>query len=1143
MPASPTGPATGTPVPEPLWIAVRAWVEGFRSAEDDGDHPDDEVEADGDTTRPAAESAAGPEKRPPRVVKRRYPREALVFDTETLTEPGQRLMVGVWRLYRDQPGADAARTCIEEGLFYPDDLPARDPGGWQLLQAYAKDHPSDVSPGFGPELLLMSQTEWLRDRLNNYAHRHRNRCAIVGFNLPYDFGAVARYYGEAEDHFYGGFSLSFSRTVRKNGREVDTRFRPRLRYKAIDPRRTLFGWTSLGKDDVENWQTPGKFVDLRTLAFALTDQPYTLEGACKAFGVPYKKADVTYGVISTELLDYAREDVAHTAALYRACLDELDLHVGIDLQPHQLYSPAGVGAKYLQAMGVDKPLPRHFVGAAKTVAGAPAAADGATAYAGVLDATLLGQVMSAFYGGRAEARIVRAPMPVVVTDFTSMYPAQNALLDTWSLLIADQLTVEDATDAVRTLVADPKLVDRLFDPATWRDHIGCTYVALSDIGGAILPVRAAYRPAPDGTATAAGALNIGLNPLTYDGTLWYALPDLLAAALLGPAAFTISRAFRIRGRGTQPDLRPVLLRGVTPVDPRTDNPFVAMIGARHTAKNNPDLDDAERKRLDLFLKITANATSYGSLARFDRRDLVDPVRVHAHGPADQPVTSTVTAEEEPGPYCFPPVAASITAGARLMLALLESQLTALGGSYVFMDTDSAAIVATPGGGPVPCPGEPGGTLTALDHAAVKRLLARFTALNPFGETVVNPDPDLPGCPWKIEHESAARPLSAYAIAAKRYILYTPTPAGSGQLVQAADVDDTDLSGEDTGVGNDSDAADDSGLGFVNWSEHGLGLYLDPTAPDDPAREPEGRRVWMRQAWEYILGRALGTNPALPSWAGRLALTRFTVSSPRNLTWFNAPRHGPVSGGKPRPASFGLLAHANSVLTGGEAAPLPAAEYETDPTKWLGLDWRDRTTGEALTLATYDRSDPEQFALDRQAGKTIARTLGDILNTYPAHPEHKSLDPDGTPATARSRGKLRRRPVAGLPVMTRLVGKESNRLDDRQTGALLGESEYITDYGSVRDVWTTVILPVLADIDRRVIAAAVGVSPNTVTRWFTQRTIPHGGPSGHLQRARDLATEHATTQLRVSGLEPPRTWEACLSAYVSGLPDAATLADN
>ena len=88
-------------------------------------------------------------------------------------------------------------------------------------------------------------------------------------------------------------------------------------------------------------------------------------------------------------------------------------------------------------------------------------------------------------------------------------------------------------------------------------------------------------------------------------------------------------------------------------------------------KANESLPESERDRLELFLKITANATAYGSLARFDRRDLAEKVPVTVHGPDLEPRQERISTPEDPGPYCFPPVACSITAGARLMLAILE----------------------------------------------------------------------------------------------------------------------------------------------------------------------------------------------------------------------------------------------------------------------------------------------------------------------------------------------------------------------------------------------------------------------------------------------------------------------------------------
>ena len=132
--------------------------------------------------------------------------------------------------------------------------------------------------------------------------------------------------------------------------------------------------------------------------------------------------------------------------------------------------------------------------------------------------------MSAFYGGRAEARIVRTPVPVVHVDFTSMYPAVNELLGTWKILRAERIRTIDATDQVRELLSDEGLIDRCLTRELWRE-IGVTLVEIEPDGD-ILPVRANYQPDSDD-------LGIGLNPLTYNGRLWYALPDVLAAAVLG----------------------------------------------------------------------------------------------------------------------------------------------------------------------------------------------------------------------------------------------------------------------------------------------------------------------------------------------------------------------------------------------------------------------------------------------------------------------------------------------------------------------------------------------------------------------------------------------------------------------------------
>jgi hypothetical protein len=293
--------------------------------------------------------------RPGQEVQREYPSEALVFDCETLPTPAQPLHILVWRFYRDRPEADPATTCIEEGIAYLDDLPNSAPADYQLLLDYIATREADVAPGFAVRVQLEPLSWWLDKRLFRYGFAHADRCDIVGFNLLFDLGRLASYWGPAQGDFRGGFSLGIWGTYTSEGKWKDTKHRQRLRVRAIDPRRTLFRWGHRTQNDPER-RGPGRFVDLRTLAFALTDRSYTLEGACQAFGDPYEKAEVEFERLTPELIDYAREDVEHTAILYGNCLAELRRHPGVRLEAHRLYSPASVGARYLEAMGLRRPL-------------------------------------------------------------------------------------------------------------------------------------------------------------------------------------------------------------------------------------------------------------------------------------------------------------------------------------------------------------------------------------------------------------------------------------------------------------------------------------------------------------------------------------------------------------------------------------------------------------------------------------------------------------------------------------------------------------------------------------------------------------------------------------------------------------------
>jgi hypothetical protein len=538
-----------------------------------------------------------------------------------------------------------------------------------------------------------------------------------------------------------------------------------VRARALDPRRTLFEWARRTHNDPDPERGPGRFVDLRTLVFALTDRSLTLEKACAAFGDPYERREVDYSRLSVKLLDYARDDVRHTALLYRNCLAELARHEGVRLESNRLYSPATVGTRYLEAFGLRRPLAKFTSLSGRELGwDQPQAKRKAIApdeSRGDLDPALLGYAMSAFYGGRAEARIVRTELPVAVLDFTSMYPSVNALLGTWSLLCAERIGVRDVTAKTRRLLRAPNLLERCLNPELWSE-VGVTLVELEPDGD-LLPTRGHHDPAGVDYA-------IALNPLTYQGRLWYMLPDVLAATILNPmhgkaAGPRIVQALRLEAEDLQRGLQPVALRGGQHIDPTSEDPFVRMIEERQRVLADQSLSGEERERLQLLLKITANATAYGVLARFDRREEARPTPVTVYGPDPDPFNWPIQAPEDPGPYCFPPIAAAVTAAARLMLALLERLVRDAGGHYAFCDTDSMAIVAAPKGSRIVCPTAPDtGEIQALSFREVDAIRARFNQLNPYDSALVP-------SPWKVEADSMNRPLHSYAISAKRYCLY------------------------------------------------------------------------------------------------------------------------------------------------------------------------------------------------------------------------------------------------------------------------------------------------------------------------------------------------------------------------------------
>ena len=82
----------------------------------------------------------------------------------------------------------------------------------------------------------------------------------------------------------------------------------------------------------------------------------------------------------------------------------------------------------------------------------------------------------------------------------------------------------------------------------------------------------------------------------------------------------------------------------------------------------------------------------------------------------------------------------------------------------------------------------------------------------------------------------------------------------------------------------------------------------------------------------------------------------------------------------------------------------------------------------LTLSCIDVGDGKEYELsmvhDVRRSKAIAQTYGYVLQLYPYREESKSLAPDGSPCTARTRSVLQRASV--LAGQQHFVGKETDR---------------------------------------------------------------------------------------------------------------------
>jgi hypothetical protein len=299
-----------------LPIAVRAYTIRSRQDEDQ----EDEDLGDEDQAPPTGGTWRGGT----------WPQYALVIDTETTVDASQSLTFGSYRYLRlTETSGLIGATCVEEGLFHADNLSTRNPKAMAVLRRYVTNRPADVARNASSHLKLLTRQDFVHQVL--YPAACKALATVVTFNFLFDGSRLAFDVRPARGRFQGGFSFLLWQYRNRHGVWREDKYRPRITVKSIDSKRAMKRFTVpwevepadlVTEDQSDEVVFGGTLLDLRQLAYALTNKGHSLESACKTFGVDYVKRKVQHGRITSEYVDYNREDVQATAKLYLKVIEE-----------------------------------------------------------------------------------------------------------------------------------------------------------------------------------------------------------------------------------------------------------------------------------------------------------------------------------------------------------------------------------------------------------------------------------------------------------------------------------------------------------------------------------------------------------------------------------------------------------------------------------------------------------------------------------------------------------------------------------------------------------------------------------------------------------------------------------------------------
>ena len=148
---------------------------------------------------------------------------------------------------------------------------------------------------------------------------------------------------------------------------------------------------------------------------------------------------------------------------------------------------------------------------------------------------------------------------------------------------------------------------------------------------------------------------------------------------------------------------------------------------------------------------------------------------------------------------------------------------------------------------------------------------------------------------------------------------------------------------------------------------------------------------------------------------------------------------------------------------------------------LKKNWIDQYSGKEYRITTTGHHG------DRQTARV--KTYGDVLIEYEYHPESKCADARKDTCSKQTIGLLQRRHVRIEQV--RYIGKESNSLEEVESGLIHSEQSVYTEYPDRRrDEWQTKILPALREAPLARLVEFNGLSRSTLIEIRAGRSRPH-----------------------------------------------------